>query len=113
MASVLALAGAGAATGASPAMAANQYGAIAINPQTFDRGFASNYSTLAGAQRRARRECGEGCEDLAWVRNGCISLAVSSSGKVYKGVARTRSAAKRKLNRVRPEASRVIGTVCA
>lgn len=79
------------------------YGAIALARTGGAVGWSYDYSTRRAAFRRAMNECRASsdypwsCERIAWVRNGCLAVAVRWDGDFIDyygwGVARTKRAA--------------------
>lgn len=69
---------------AAPAMAADNFGAIAYSPKSGAHGWAKDHPTRAAAQKAALAACtkhAEDCRAAVWFKNGCGTLAVSE--KVY------------------------------
>lgn len=66
--------------------ARNYYGAIALAYTGGAVGWSYDYSTKRSALNRAQRECKSAsnfpssCHKIAWVRNGCLALAVRWNG---------------------------------
>jgi len=72
------------------------YGAIAYSPDSGDYGYSFSYSSRAGAERRAKRECGKtDCTIAAWFRNSCGALATGDDGTWAGGRGDSESAARR------------------
>lgn len=78
----------------------NYYGAISLAMTGGAVGWAYDYSTKWQALRSAQRACKSrssypwSCEKIAWVRNGCLAVAVSWDGEYIDyygwGVANTK-----------------------
>jgi len=69
---------------ASPAMAADYFGAIAYSPRSGADGWAKDHPSRKGAERAAIAACKEyadDCRTVVWFKNGCG--AVAASAKVY------------------------------
>ncbi|NJK59382.1 MAG: DUF4189 domain-containing protein [Oscillatoriales cyanobacterium SM2_1_8] len=73
-----------------------RYGAIAraANPESRAKGYAWNYESRDGAEKRALQECertaGVGnCRVLVWAENACLAIAESSVGAAGTGWAST------------------------
>lgn len=112
LASILLPAGATSAPGDSTsdstaAAYGRYYGAIALSRADGAVGWSYDFRTKKRAGKRALRECKKAsdapwsCRKIAWVRNGCLALAVrwNSNGTIarYKwGVARNKGPAYRK-----------------
>lgn len=68
------------------AAAVNYYGSIALSARDNSVGWSYDYRTKRGAIKRAKRECRKAsnypwtCKKVGWVRNGCLALAVRTSG---------------------------------
>lgn len=63
------------------AQARDLHGAIAFAIDNGAYGVSSDFSSRAGAERAALRQCqshgGQGCKIVVWFKNGCGGLAVS------------------------------------
>lgn len=72
--------------GSSVQVYGRYYGAIALAMTGGAVGWSYDYGTKRAALRRAYRECKSRsdypwtCEKIAWVRNGCLALAVRWNG---------------------------------
>jgi Domain of unknown function (DUF4189)/PAN domain len=70
----------------SPALAGDQYGAIAYSPDTGALGYSSNFPSQQAAENDALLRCqsaGTGCKTAIWFRNACAALALSTNGNGY------------------------------
>jgi hypothetical protein len=69
------------ATTAPVAAGGHVYASIAVEPATLAVGWAANYGTRAGAQRRAKQECKaraavpSNCQVMVWVQDGCAAVS--------------------------------------
>lgn len=109
LASVLVPAGAtpqGSPADSSAAVAGRYYGAIALSRADGAVGWSYDYRTKRRAGKKALRECRKAsdtswsCKKIAWVRNGCLALAVrwNSNGTIARyewGVGRNKGPAYR------------------
>lgn len=106
---VLLIAVAGLSLGVGVPAASAAWGAIAINVQTGATGHSSNYNSAGPAKRRARHECGQGCQLIAAVRNGYAAVVKTShpDGRVsYSGgYGRTKAAAFRSARKTAHDSS--------
>ncbi|HEX3363045.1 MAG TPA: DUF4189 domain-containing protein [Solirubrobacterales bacterium] len=79
---------------AAPALAAADWGAIAVNPQTGKVGVSYDYSTPHHAKKRALVQCHQsGCRIAVWVFNQYAALVLKRNGVFVAGVGRTRNLA--------------------
>ncbi|HEY2054668.1 MAG TPA: DUF4189 domain-containing protein [Solirubrobacterales bacterium] len=79
---------------AAPALAAADWGAIAVSPRTGKVGVAYDYSSAHKAKRRALHECHQiGCQVAVWVANQYAALVLKHNGVFVAGVGRTRNLA--------------------
>ena len=86
--------------GASLSAYGRWYGAIAVAFDDGAYGRSWNYKTKRKALNRAQKECKRysdfpsSCRKLAWVRNGCLAVAVSWNGSMVAdygwGIARSK-----------------------
>ncbi|MCB1462724.1 MAG: caspase family protein [Nitratireductor sp.] len=60
----------------------DRFAAVAVSmPDHKYYGTGYNFGTLDEAQKRAVKECGrKGCKVVQWVKNGCLALAMGSTG---------------------------------
>jgi hypothetical protein len=79
---------------AVPALAAADWGAIAVNPRTGKVGVSYDYSNSHHAKKRALAQCHQtGCQVAVWVSNQYAALVLKSNGVFVAGVGRTRNLA--------------------
>jgi hypothetical protein len=79
---------------AAPALAAADWGAIAVSPHTGKVGVAYDYPTAHRAKRRALHECHQlGCQVAVWVRNQYAALVLKRNGAFVAGVGASKHAA--------------------
>jgi hypothetical protein len=79
---------------AAPALAAADWGAIAVSPRTGKVGVSYDYSTAKRAKKRALHECHQlGCRVAVWVRNQYAALVLKHNGVFVAGVGRTKNLA--------------------
>ena len=79
---------------AAPALAAADWGAIAVSPRTGKVGVSYDYSTAHRAKKRALNECHQlGCRIAVWVRNQWAALVLKHNGVFVAGVGRTKNLA--------------------
>ncbi|HVV90192.1 MAG TPA: DUF4189 domain-containing protein [Solirubrobacterales bacterium] len=79
---------------AAPALAAADWGAIAVSPRTGKVGVSYDYPTAGRAKRRALHECHQlGCRVAVWVRNQYAALVLKRNGVFVAGVGRTKNLA--------------------
>lgn len=91
---VLAAVGAFALGLAAPALAAADWGAIAVSPRTGKVGVSYDYPTAHLAKRRALHECHQlGCQVAVWVRDQYAALVLKRDGVFVAGVGRTKNLA--------------------
>jgi hypothetical protein len=83
------------ASWSTTAAAADYYGAIAFSQDTGSVGYSNDYGTRAGAEERARAECGSDCEVVSWFVNACGALATGDDKGYGTGWATTRREAER------------------
>lgn len=82
---------------AVPAAAQASWGAIAVDPESGDYGVSHDYNSAGGAQRQAKKECGDPhCKVAAWVSNGFAALVRTQSGVYYAGIGRTENLSRKK-----------------
>jgi hypothetical protein len=79
---------------AMPALAAADWGAIAVSPRTGKVGVAYNYSSAHKAKRRALNDCHQlGCRVAVWVSNQYAALVLKRNGVFVAGVGLTKDQA--------------------
>src|ERR1700721_2898722 len=79
---------------AVPALAAADWGAIAVNPRTGKVGVSYDYSTSHHAKKRALAQCHQtGCRVAVWVANQYAALVLKRNGVFVAGVGLTRNLA--------------------
>ncbi|HEY2479222.1 MAG TPA: DUF4189 domain-containing protein [Solirubrobacterales bacterium] len=79
---------------AAPALAAADWGAIAVSPRTGKIGVAYDFGSSGHAKRRALHECHQlGCRVAVWVFDGYAALVLKHNGVFVAGVGRTRNLA--------------------
>ena len=79
---------------AVPALAAADWGAIAVNPRTGKVGVSYDYSTAPHAKRRALAQCHQtGCRVAVWVSNQYAALVLKRNGVFVAGVGPTKNLA--------------------
>ena len=79
---------------AAPALAAADWGAIAVSPRTGKVGVSYDYPTAHRAKRRALNECHQrGCRVAVWVRNQYAALVLKRNGVFVAGVGLTKNLA--------------------
>lgn len=79
---------------AVPALAAADWGAIAVNPRTGKVGVSYDYSTSHHAKKRALARCHQsGCRVAVWVADQYAALVLKRNGLFVAGVGRTRNLA--------------------
>jgi hypothetical protein len=79
---------------AAPALAAADWGAIAVSPRTGKVGVSYDYSTANRAKKRALHECHQlGCRVAVWVRNQWAALVLKHNGVFVAGVGPTKNLA--------------------
>jgi hypothetical protein len=79
---------------AAPALAAADWGAIAVSPRTGKVGVAYDYASAGRAKRRALHECHQlGCRVAVWVANQYAALVLKRDGVFVAGVGRTKNLA--------------------
>jgi hypothetical protein len=88
----LVFAAAAVALSATPALAADSWGAVAVGPGGAF-GWAVDYDTEAEAAAEVRKQCGNDCEGITF-RNSCASIALGSNGGAW-GLGDTREEAER------------------
>jgi hypothetical protein len=85
---------------AAPALAAADWGAIAVNPRTGKVGVSYDYSSAHRAKKRARHECHQrACQVAVWVRNQWAALVLKRNGVFVAGVGLTKKSAFHKARR--------------
>jgi hypothetical protein len=79
---------------AAPALAAADWGAIAVSPHTGKIGVGYDFPSAAGAKHRAINQCHQlGCRAAVWVQNGYAALVLKRDGVFVAGVGRTKNLA--------------------
>ena len=79
---------------AAPALAAADWGAIAVSPRTGKVGVAYDYSSAHKAKRRALHDCHQlGCRVAVWVANQYAALVLKHNGVFVAGVGPTKNLA--------------------
>jgi hypothetical protein len=79
---------------AVPALAAADWGAIAVSPRTGKVGLAYDYSSAHRAKQRALHECHQlGCRLAVWVSNQYAALVLKRNGVFVAGVGLTKNLA--------------------
>ena len=79
---------------AAPALAAADWGAIAVSPRTGKVGVAYDYSSAHKAKRRALHDCHQlGCRVAVWVANQYAALVLNHNGVFVAGVGPTKNLA--------------------
>jgi Domain of unknown function (DUF4189) len=79
---------------AAPALAAADWGAIAVSPRTGKVGVSYDYSTAHRAKQRALHECHQlGCRVAVWVSNQYAALVLKHTGVFVAGVGPTKNLA--------------------
>jgi hypothetical protein len=79
---------------AAPALAAADWGAIAVSPRTGKVGVSYDYSSAHKAKKRALHECHQlGCQVAVWVSNQWAALVLKHNGVFVAGVGRTKNLA--------------------
>ncbi len=107
--------------GASLSAKGRWYGAIAVAFDDGASGWSYNYKTKRKAFKRAQKECKKSsdfpssCRKIAWVRNGCLAVAVLWNGSMVAdtgwGIARSkRKAYLNALDDCGPECKRLTYT---
>ena len=82
---------------AAPALAAADWGAIAVNPHTGKVGVSYDYSSAHHAKKRALAQCHQGgCRIAVWVFDEYAALVLKRNGVFVAGVGRTRNLAFKK-----------------
>ena len=65
----------------APAVAQEQFGAVAIDEATGATGYAVNQASQAAAEQAAVQDCGSaGCVAAVWFSNACGAVALGSGG---------------------------------
>ncbi|MGQ9865837.1 MAG: DUF4189 domain-containing protein [Pseudanabaenaceae cyanobacterium] len=89
-------------TGLGARAAVARYGAIArsASPESRAKGYAWNYESRDGAEKRALQECEQAaglgkCRVLVWAHNACLAIAESAAGAAGTGWASTLEQAER------------------
>lgn len=85
-----------------PALAGDNYGAIAYSPSTGAHGYAFDYPSRGVAERRALASCSRhagDCQVPLWFRNACGALAVGNGGGWGTGWGASRRMAERSARR--------------
>jgi hypothetical protein len=94
---VLAVIAAAALALAVPALAAADWGAIAVSPQTGKVGVSYDYPTAHRAKKRALSQCHQrGCRVAVWVSDQYAALVLKRDGVFVAGVGLTKDLAFRK-----------------
>jgi hypothetical protein len=98
---------------AAPALAAADWGAIAVSPHTGKVGLSYDYSSAHNAKRRALHECHQlGCQVAVWVKNQWAALVLKRNGVYVAGVGTSEHAALHKAReRAHDFSARKIATV--
>ena len=79
---------------AAPALAAADWGAIAVSPRTGKVGVSYDYPTANRAKKRALHECHQlGCRVAVWVHDEYAALVLKRNGVFVAGVGRTKNLA--------------------
>jgi uncharacterized protein DUF4189 len=79
---------------AVPALAAADWGAIAVSPRTGKVGVSYDYPSAHRAKRRALNDCHQlGCQVVVWVANQYAALVLKHSGVFVAGVGPTKNLA--------------------
>jgi hypothetical protein len=79
---------------AAPALAAADWGAIAVSPRTGKVGVSYDYSSAHKAKKRALHECHQlGCQVAVWVSNQWAALVLKHNGVFVAGVGPTKNLA--------------------
>lgn len=79
---------------AVPALAAADWGAIAVSPRTGKVGVSYDYPTAHRAKQRALHQCHQlGCRLAVWVANQYAALVLKPNGVFVAGVGRTKNLA--------------------
>jgi Domain of unknown function (DUF4189) len=79
---------------AAPALAAADWGAIAVSPRTGKVGVSYDYSSAHKAKKRALHECHQlGCRVAVWVKNQWAALVLKHNGVFVAGVGPTKNLA--------------------
>jgi hypothetical protein len=79
---------------AAPALAAADWGAIAVSPRTGKVGVSYDYSSAHKAKKRALHECHQlGCQVAVWVSNQWAALVLKHNGVFVAGVGSTKNLA--------------------
>ena len=79
---------------AVPALAAADWGAIAVSPRTGKVGVSYDYPTAHRAKQRALHECHQlGCRNAVWVFDAYAALVLKPNGVFVAGVGRTKNLA--------------------
>ncbi len=79
---------------ATPALAAADWGAIAVSPRTGKVGVSYDYPSAHRAKKRALHECHQlGCRVAVWVANQYAALVLKHDGVFVAGVGRTKNLA--------------------
>ena len=79
---------------AAPALAAADWGAIAVSPRTGKVGVSYDYSSAHKAKKRALHECHQlGCRLAVWVSNQWAALVLKHNGVFVAGVGPTKNLA--------------------
>jgi hypothetical protein len=69
---------------AAPALAAADWGAIAVSPRTGKVGLSYDYSSAKRAKKRALNECHQlGCRVAVWVKNQWAALVLKRNNGVF------------------------------
>jgi hypothetical protein len=79
---------------AAPALAAADWGAIAVSPRTGKVGVSYDYSSAHKPKKRALHECHQlGCQVAVWVSNQWAALVLKHNGVFVAGVGPTKNLA--------------------
>ena len=78
----------------APAAASASWGAIAIDPDSGEVGYARGLETVVEAKEVALKECGGGhCKVAVWVSNGYGAVVKKKNGVYISGLGRTKNLA--------------------
>lgn len=78
------------------AVAAQYYGAIAMNKYNGRTGYSINHTSVEAAELNAVDRCGGNCKSMLWFRNGCGAIAFGSNGRYGTAIGPTRASAENK-----------------
>lgn len=104
------------ATAAKPPPPAPQswHAAVAHSKTTKRYAITKNHPSKAAAERAAIQSCGGGdCRSIAWVKNGCVSIAANQRGDAFANWGRDAREAQDKTMRLcKGKGCRIIDTAC-